>query len=238
MKRKRASMSFKDFMKIYKWHVVIWIIGLIVLGNFVYKKVTAPTYLLNGILLGAENGEDAATALATDFAESVGYADTVYAVNFDTEYSYIPGNEENAENNYKATEKIVSQVENKSLDFVAGPMDSMSDIAHNSMFVELTTYLSPDQLELVKPYLLYVDNAVIEELDEAYENKKDTSKIKLPDPTKPEEMEEPIAVMIDMSSCEELATIYDGSDEAIAFGLITSAPNEDILLKFIDYLMK
>lgn len=238
MRRKRASMSFSDFMKVYKWHVVIWIIGLIVLGNFVYKKVTAPTYLLNGILLGAESGEEAATTLATDFAELVGYGDTVYAVNLDTEYAYIPGNEENAKNNYKATEKIVSQVEAKTLDFVAGPIDSMSDIAHNSMFTELTTYLSPDLLELVKPYLLYVDNAVIEELDEAYENKEDTSKIELPDPRKPEEMKEPVAVMIDMSSCEEIAAIYGNSGEAIAFGLITSAPNEDMLLKFIDYLMK
>ena len=52
MRRKRASMSVSDFIKVYKWHVVIWIIGLIVLGNFVYKKVTAPTYLLNGIYLG------------------------------------------------------------------------------------------------------------------------------------------------------------------------------------------
>ena len=238
MRRKRASMSVSDFIKIYKWHVVIWIIGLIVLGNFVYKKVTAPTYLLNGILLGAEDGEDAATTLAADFAELVGYGDTVYAVNLDTEYSYIPGSEENAENNYKATEKIVSQVENKSLDFVAGPMDSMSDIAHNAMFVELTTYLSPERLKLVEPYLLYVDSAVIEELDAAYENKEDTSKIKLPDPRKPEEMKEPVAVMIDMSSCEEFASIYGGSDETIALGLITSAPNEDMLMKFIDYLMK
>lgn len=238
MRRKRASMSFSDFMKVYKWHVVIWIIGLIVLGNFVYKKVTAPTYLLNGILLGAESGEEAATTLATNFAELVGYGDTVYAVNLDTEYSYIPGNEENAEKNYKATEKIVSQVEAKTLDFVAGPMESMADIAHNAMFTELTTYLSPDQLALVEPYLLYVDGAVITELDEAYENKEDTSKIKLPDPRKPEEMKEPVAVMIDMSSCEEIAAIYGNSGEAIAFGLITSAPNEDMLLKFIDYLMK
>lgn len=238
MKRRRASMSVSDFIKVYKWHVVIWIIGLIVLGNFVYKKVTSPTYLLNGILLGAESGEEAATTLAADFAELVGYGDTVYAVNLDTEYSYIPGSEENAESNYKATEKIVSQVENKSLDFVAGPIDSMSDIAHNAMFTELTTYLTPDQLALVEPYLLYVDNAVIEELDAAYENKEDTSKIKLPDPKKPEEMEEPIAVMIDMSSCEEIAEIYDNSSETIAFGLITSAPNQDMLIKFIDYLMK
>lgn len=238
MRNKRASLSFSDFMKVYKWHVVIWIIGLIVLGNFVYKKVTAPTYLLNGILLGAEGGEDAATTLSTSFAELVGYGDTVYAVNLDTEYSYIPGSEENAENNYKATEKIVSQVENESLDFVAGPMDSMSDIAHNSMFVELTTYLSAEQLALVEPYLLYVDNAVIEELDEAFDNKEDTSKIKLPDPRKPEEMKEPVAVMIDMSNCEEIAAIYGNSGEDIAFGLITSAPNEDMLIKFIDYLMK
>lgn len=236
--KKRASMSFSEFMKYYKWHVVIWIIGLIVLGNFVYKKVTAPTYILNGILLGAEGGEEAATTLATGFAETIGYGDTVYAVNLDTEYSYMPGNEKNAENNYKATEKIISQVEEELLDFVAGPIDSMADIAHNSMFMELTTYLNPEELKLVEPYLLYVDNTVIEELDEAYENKEDTSKIKLPDPRKPEEMEEPVAVMIDMSSCEELTAIYGGSDETLAFGLITSAPNEDILVKFIDYLMK
>ncbi len=238
MRKRRASMSVADFIKAYKWHVVIWIIGLIVLGNFVYKKVTAPTYLLNGILLGAEGGEDAATTLATDFAELVGYGDTVYAVNFDTEYSYIPGSEENAENNYKATEKIISQVEEELLDFVAGPIDSMSDIAHNAMFAELTTYLSQEQFMLIEPYLLYVDNAVMEELEEAFENKEDTSKIKLPDPKKPEEMQEPIAVMIDMSSCEKFAAIYGNSDETIAIGLITSAPNKDMLIKFIDYLMK
>ena len=236
--RRRASMSVTDFFKLYKWDVVIWIIGLIVLGSFIYKKVTAPTYLLNGILLGAEAGEDAATALETDFAELVGYGDTVYAVNLDTQYSYIPGNEENAESNYKATEKIVSQVQQKALDFVAGPMDSMTDIAYNTMFTELTTYLSAEQLKLVEPYLLYIDNTVIEELEEAYENKEDTSKIKLPDPRKPEEMEEPIAVMIDMSSCEELMKIYGDSSKTIAFGLMSSAPNEDMLLKFIDYLMK
>lgn len=235
---KRASMSFSDFIKIYKWHVVIWIIGLIVLGNFVYKKVTSPTYMLNGILLCAEGGEEATTTLATNFADSIGYGDTVYAINLDTEYSYIPGSEENAENNYNATAKIFSQAEEELLDFVAGPMDSMSDIAHNAMFTELTAYLSPDQLALVEPYLLYVDYAVIEELEEASENKEDTSKIKLPDPRKPEEMEEPVAVMIDMSSCEEIATIYGNSGETIAFGLITSAPNEDILVKFIDFLMK
>ena len=80
--------------------------------------------------------------------------------------------------------------------------------------------------------------ATKEELDEAYDNKEDTSKIKLPDPRKPEEMKEPVAVMIDMSSCEKFASIYGDSDEAIAFGLITSAPNEDMLIKFIDYLMK
>ena len=114
----------------------------------------------------------------------------------------------------------------------------MSDIAHNTMFVELTTYLSPEQLKLVEPYLLYVDSAVIEELDAAYESKEDTSKIKLPDPRKPEEMEEPVAVMIDMSSCEKFAPIYGNSDETIAFGIITSAPNEDMLMQFIDYLMK
>lgn len=227
-----------NFIKDYKWHLVIWIIGLIVLGNFVYKKVTSPTYLLNGIFLCAEGGEEAADELANAFTTEVGYTDTVYAVNFDTEYSYIPYDKENAEANYKATERIVSQVEEELLDFVAGPIDSMSDIAHNSMFMELTTYLNPEQLKLVEPYLLYVDNAVIDELDEAYENDEDTSKIALPDPKKPEDMKEPVAVMIDMSSCVELVKIYGGSDETLAFGLITSSPNQDMLVKFIEYLMK
>ena len=102
-----------NFISAYKWHLIIWLIGLIVLGNFVYKKVTSPTYLLNGILLSAEKGEEAASKLAEQFTTKLGYTDTVYKVNFDTEYSYLPNNEDNAENNFKATERILGQNEEK-----------------------------------------------------------------------------------------------------------------------------
>lgn len=228
----------KNFLKAYKWHVIIWIIGLIVLGNYVYKKVTSPPYLLNGILLGAEDGEDTAIELGTEFAESVGYKDTVYAVNLDTKYSYIPGDQSNAENNYKATHAIIGQVEDKRLDFVAGPTESMLDIAYNSLFAELTTTLTREERTLLEPYFLYIDGEVLEELETAFEDKKDTSNIILPDPTKPDDMREPLAVMIDISSCEKLTKIYGGSEKPLALGMISSAPNDDILRKFINYLMK
>lgn len=227
-----------NFIKDYKWHLIIWIIGLIVLGNFVYKKVTSPTYLLNGIMLCAEDGEDSANTLATEFAESIGYGDTVYAVNFDTEYSYIPHDKKNSEKNFKATEKIISQNEEKLLDFVAGPVDSMLDIAYNSLFAELSTTLTPKQYEALKPYILYLDQSVITKLDEAYENDEDLSSIKLPDPKDSDNMKEPVAVLIDISTFPDIAEIYGNSGETIAMGIMTTSPNHDILFKFIDYIME
>lgn len=226
-----------NFISTYKWHLIIWLIGLIVLGNFVYKKVTSPTYLLNGILLGAEKGEEAASKLAEEFTTKLGYTDTVYEINFDTEYSYLPSNKENAENNFKATEKILGQNEEKLLDFVAGPIDSMLDIAYNSLFAELSTTLTPKQYEALKPYILYLDNSVIEKLEDAYENKEDLSSIELPDPKDSENMKEPVAVLIDISSFPDIAEIYGDSEETIAMGIMTTAPNHDILFKFIDYIM-
>lgn len=227
-----------DFIKIYKWHVLIWAIGLVVLANYVYQKVTSPTVLLNGIYLCADGGEEVASALADDFTVVAGYEDTVYAVVFDTSHSYIPGDESQAENNFEATEAIVSQTEDQALDFVAGPKDSMLDIAYNAIFSELTVLLNAEQLAMVEPYLLYIDNAVMTQIEDAYENDEDTSAIELPDPTKPENMKEPLAVLIDVSSVPEIAEIYGNPDGTIALGCIASAPNEDILLQFIEYLMK
>lgn len=235
---KKQKMSTSDFIKTFKWHIVLWIIGLIVLANFIYKKVTAPNYLLNGIMLSAEGGEEAATKLADELIEIAGYEDTVYGINFDTEYSYIPDDDDNAENNYKATEAIVSQSNEEMLDFVTGPIDSMLDIAYNTVFTELTTYLTKDQLALVEPYLLYIDQTVMEELSEAYENDEDISAIALPDPTKPEEMEEPVAVLIDIRDFDKLMDIYGNSEDFFALGIMGNAPNEDIIVKFLNYVMK
>ena len=231
-----ADNRFKQFVKIYKVHIIIWVIGLIVLGNFVYKKVTSPTYLLNGILLGSEKGKDEAAKLAEDFAVSIGYGDTVYAVNLDTRYSYTPNNKDKADDNFKATEAIITQHEAEQLDFVIGPQTSMLDIAYNAYFTELSTYFSAQQYELLKPYILYIDQAVMTQLEDAYENKEDLSSIALPDPTRPDEMKEPVAVLIDFSSIPEIAAIYADLNEPAVMGIMTEAPNSDMLLKFISYL--
>lgn len=227
-----------SFIKLYKWHLLIWTIGIIVFGSYIYKKVTSPTVLLNGIFLNVEN-KDAASSLSDDFTKLAGYEDTVYEVTFDTSLTYTPNDDgSHSDENFDAVEAVVSQKEVEKLDFVAGPIDSMLDIAYASMFSELTTTLSEEQLALVEPYLLYVDQTVMEQLEEANDKKKDVSSIALPDPTKPEEMKEPLALMIDMSSCPEIAEIYGNDGDMIAFGLITSAPNDDMLTKFIDFLMK
>lgn len=227
-----------SFVKLYKWHLVIWIIGLIFLGNYIYKKATAAPTILNGIFLSAEQGEEAASSLANEFTKAAGYDDTTYVTTFDTSLSYIPGNEENASNNIDAVEAIISQSEEELLDFVAGPQSSMIEIAYTPLFSELTTLFNEEQLAAIQPYLRYVDQTVMEELDEANENDEDTSKIAIPDVAKPDEMKEPLALLIDVSSWPKIAPIYEDAEEPILMGLLSTDSTQEIILEFVDYIMQ
>jgi hypothetical protein len=240
LKDKSGKERLEFFWKYYKWHILIWTLGIICLFFFVYKKVTAPVYSMQGFFLNVneESAKGKAEQLAKDF-EKANNIDTSYGgVMLNDTYAYWPNNTGDNQETYQASEAILAQKEHDSLDFIAAPMTSIQDLAYNNLFTDLRAFLNQQQLLEYKDYLLYIDKAVITELEAAYENKEDVSKIELPDCTNPDAMKDPVPVMISISHCKKLAGMYDSADGVAALGIMEDPPHKTKILAFIDFIMK
>lgn len=222
-----------EFIKRYKWHIIIWCIGLFLIFYYgIIPNLTSENVLLNGVFLNVEKSTD---SLTENFIKKENIDTKISTITFNDEYSYRLGKDADGDANYKAVEAIIVQSEEDELDFVMGTLDEMLDIAYNSRFSELTTFLQGGKAKDYEPYFLYIDLAVMEKLEEAYEKEEDISKIQLPDCRKPEEMKEPVAVLLDVSQCEELAAIY-GDSKNVVMGLISEAPHQTMVYSFLDYI--
>lgn len=228
------------FWKYYKWNALICLIGLFVFGSIIYKSVTVPIFQMQGFLLNTENDQEdtSANELARDFIEANNIDTSLGRIVLNDDWTYEPGNEERAKESTAGGREMLIQKQNQTLDFITGYKETMLDLAYNTFFTDISTLLSTKQLEEYKPYLLYIDQSVSEELAQAYEDKKDLSTIEIPDPTKPEEMKEPVPVLIDISHCEKLSHIYDSPKDTLAFGFIDSAPDYKLPIDFLLYIME
>ena len=101
--------------------------------------------------------------------------------------------------------------------------------------MDLRKFLDAETLETFADRLYYVDGAVIEKLSVPAGELQDTS-IPIPDPTKPEAMEDPIPVGIDVSDRTDFQTAYYFPDTVLYLGVITNTPRQELTAQFIQYL--
>lgn len=239
------SEKILTFIKQNKVHVIIWTLGLLVFGYYIYNVVTTPTYLLCGIMLNTETTETDTKAedLAKDFATAYDIELARGDVAFLDNYKCSVNEKELSEESVEAVQQILIHQGKGILDFVSGPTDVMKKLAYETyvddsyVFANLTEVLSAEQAKFYKPYFLYIDLDVVEKINDAYDKKEDTSKIKLPDPTKPEKMENPVPVLIDISNVSKLKEVYGENLSELTFGLVEGSPNQSIALNFLEYIM-
>lgn len=239
-KEKTLKEKFQFYWKYLKGHVIFWIIAAVVLIYMLINTITAPVISLNGMMLNTGNGEknQSVEQLIEKYIadEKLEIAPRNIVIN--DKLSYIPGDKSKDSPNLESSMAILAQKEENQLDFIAGPLSAVENLAYNAFFVNLKQILSEEQIAAYEPYFLYVDQTVIVELNEAFNEEKDISKIPIPDSTKPEEMEKPVPVMIDISKCEALSKVYKSAKEPLVFGVINGTPEQENTLQFLDYLMQ
>lgn len=227
------------FWEYYKWYVIIPVIIIAFISNHVYHLVTDPEEILHGVLLNIHNleSEESLSKLVDGFYEEHKIDTKEYVINMNSSL-YWSTDENAASTNYQSGQALTAWIGAGSVDFMSGDLQAMTELAYKSYFADLSEVLTEEQYELYEPYFLYMDEAVIEQQQEAYDNFEDALDIPIPDCTKPEDMEKPIPVMIDMSQSEKLTSVYGDSTDTLVFCVAVNTPNEDMMLDFIDYLMK
>lgn len=242
--REFKKMSTKQKFE-YMWtnqrkHVIIFGIEIVVILALLLLLVSQKDAALTGIALNSSSdvSKEAMTEISNDLLEGAQLDSSKVRVDLYNGVNYYLNDESKQEDNYAIIQAIVNQMEDNKLDFMTGDMETVKTLAYSSFFLDLSEVLSEEQLTLYKPYLRYIDQAVVDQIKEAASSNNSEVEITIPDCTKPEEMEKPVPVMIDMSEYDSLAAFYPDATDPIVFAVMENTPVKDTLQKVIDFIMK
>lgn len=235
-----ATATTKDKIKYIRDYYGMWIVGgiiaIILVSWMIYDAVTQPEAILNGTFMNLYSHDtvDTANDLGEKFLKEQGIDTSEYAAVFGSNLFMTSGDDVS---NYETNQALIAQVSAGALDFIVATSDNLLTYAYDEIFVDLSTVLTDEQMELYEPYFRYVDEAVIAQRNST-ETLEELASIEFPDCTNPEEMEKPIPVMIDLTQSEVITGLYGQSVENQCFGIVTTGENQAKALKFLDYIMK
>jgi hypothetical protein len=227
------------FWDYYKWYVIGGLAGIIIVCVFVHDIVSQKTHLLSAALLNTSAYLDSSVSEEYEerFLDELGVDKKKYDISMDTSF-YLSF--ENMDTTSASTiEKLSAYIAATMLDVMAADDTTFYKYANNGTLCDIREFLSEEQIEKYTPYFYYVDEKVVEQVQYADEQMDDSLRPEIPDPAKPELMEEPVPVGIYVDSCTEFLDTYDftGADHVV-IGVISNAPHTETIPLFIDYIFE
>lgn len=237
LKHGTPKEKIKYIWDYYKWHIITPIIVISVIIWYIVHIVTAPDIILNGVLMNAYHTETSITGeeLLEEFYKEQEIDSKEEEINLNTSLYYTAGND-NA--NYETTQALMAWHAADALDFIVGDLPSLTELAYRGYFPDLREVLTEEQIAKYEPYFLYMDQDIYTRRSEILSNLEDASSLEYPDCTKPEEMVDPIPVMIDISKSQKLSEVYTETSEVLTVGITVNVVNKALTLDFIDYLFE
>lgn len=216
----------------YFWiPIVITLAILIGIGFYVFSLVTTKDTALSVICLNTYTDSTQTNEYITNFVEYAGIDPDEYEVFISTALTL---DNQDLATSYYTAQVIVAQVTAHSVDMLAGDLETATPYFYQEMFWELDQVLSSEQMEKYADYFLYADMAVVRQCQEGLEETP-----VFPDAAKPEEMDEPVAVALRIPmDCSFREHFYSYGKTDIAVGIVSTAPNLDNVLAFLDYIME
>lgn len=239
-KNMQKMLKTKDPKKItaYIWDCYKWpILGLLVLtliaGFLIHDSISEKDHVLQGFFLNALTEEEAVTQLERRFLEVYPIEEEKEDIDFDASRYYIP--ELDKTSSYENLQLVSVRMIAGDVDFAVADWDLLTQMAYSDLLCDLESVLTPEQMETLSPYFLYYDKAIYRQMKEA--DDQTSADLSFPDPTKPEEMEEPVAIMVDLSASEELAILYPNAKSKYAFGFAINAENPENAQNLLSFLL-
>ena len=218
IKDKPLKEKFAYYWYYYKWRVIIPIIIAVIGFNFISTIINKPKIILDGMFINIAdfNTLEQLDLYTASFVESQELDPEKYIIAYNPNHTYI-SEEKRAtmsETDYDpsankyAIQNVVAQLGSKSLNFVIGPADSLLELDSNQLFADLSEILTEEQQIAYESCYIYLED------------------------------EETIPILLDIGQCKELQEIYGQDNLNLAIGIIADMKEMDMMLKFIDYIMK
>lgn len=235
-RKKLKGQSFKKkfsyFWTYYKWYVLGGILAIVVITGVVRDYMSKKDDALYGILVNGYLAGDE-DAFAQSFADYAGIDTEKYAVSFNATLRMYDRIDEST---MSASQFITVYSAAQDLDIAIMDPVRFQRYSYGALFLDLRSVLSSEMLARLEDKLYYVDLTVVNEIEYLEDNNQSTEDVFLPDPHKPEEMDNPIPVGIDISGCKSFTDTYYYEDSTCYASIIVNSKRKDTAVKFLEFL--
>ena len=233
IKDRPKEERWQYFLDYYKWHALAVLLAIVLLIQGVVSIVNRKEVVFSGILLNCVISIDD-EAFLQGFYDRTDINGKKQQAAF---YTDIVLTDKNNKNDINAFQRIMAGIATKDTDFIVGQSDNFRLCAYNSskIFMDLRTFLDEDTFTKLSDRLYYIDGAVVEKLAVPVGELQDAN-ITYPDPTKPETMEDPIPVGINISDCTDFQEAYYFPNTTLYLGVIANTSRPELTKQFIEYL--
>lgn len=236
IKNGTPKQKLSYFIYYYKWHVIAAVLVVLAVISLIRHYVNQKDIAFYACLVNSVEGENTAEYIQS-FADYAGIDTNAYEICFDTSI-LISDPEENPETIEAASQKLMIYIAAGNLDVLLTDATSIQHYANAQIFYDLRDFLTPEQTKLYEPYFYYVDMKVVQELQETMTSSEEEYIPTYPDPTKPDEMDQPVPVGIWIKHGGALAENYVFLDDDLVLAVLPNAKNPEAASKFIDFLMQ
>ena len=218
----------------YKLPIIAFLFIGTLVGCFINELLSKKETVLSGLLLNTSNTDNKIDDLEQDFLKTLKLDSDDYEVSFIDNYT-LTGD---AGVDYEVSQAVFVQMSAGFNDFTISPLKYMQNYAYQDCYRDLRTVLSKEQIEKYEPYFLYIDADYMEKLNKQIKEDESTETTELPDFKKPEDMKDPVPVLIDLSSFDTITKYYVTEKDSLVFGIIASTKKLDNTLSFLDCIAK
>ncbi len=230
------KQKLEYFWLYYKWHVIITIAAIAAITSFIYETVTKKEIALNTVFLNCHvPTEDGSEAYIQSFLGLSEINTDEYKILLDSSLYFQPDSLD--EGTHATYQKIGVLVAAGDLDLLAADQTAFEHYAYLDYLADMRDILTPEEVEKYSPYFYYIDKEVLAAKLEAASNLEEYP-LPLPDPSKPEEMEDPIPVGIFLEhASEDFTSNYIFSDDtSSAIGFVVNTKRVANAQAFVNYI--
>lgn len=230
LKDKPLKEKLEHIFTYYRGPILGVMIALMLCGYLIFHFATAKEESLNVVCLNAFAEAEETDLFCREFAQAAGIDPEKETVRLNM--GMVVSDALPTEI-YEAIQALSAQVAAGTVDVMVGDLDAMGIFLYQDYFCDLTQVLTPQQLTQLQDSLLYIDLVYMEAKLSGEE-----VPTPFPDPTKPEEMEQPVPVALLLPQENSFRQMCYGSiTTPIVVGLVVNSDNTQNALAFLDYIL-
>ena len=222
----------------YKWHAFIIGFAFVSVVSIIYNAITAKDIVLYAIFPNSTTlAEDNGAAYVQTFADHIQLDTDKYEIYIDRSL-YLSDLSSYNEDTYAAVQKIATYVAAGEIDLMISDPDIFNYYMYLDYLADLRNILTEEQLARYADRLYYMDYTIYEEKQAAVDAN-GVYTIVYPDPTKPEEMANPIPVGIVMDDADPafFETYKFVGKASPVISVIANTEQFENVQSYIDYIM-